>query len=463
MELLYTHKQEKIDRNHPLKSECNLNLYSDEKTIKYHALYNLEYLRMGIKNELMFEHILEYGKESGEFVVTYNINNKKGNRSILYKTTSKIKHNNFDFLLELTQRGFYSGEKRFNFWGVKHRKATNEMFKIIAQELNVDSGLKEYSKDPYMNPLYDLLVDHHLDKKNIKAHDSIYWDIRMVYPKKKWLKANDNKFVPAVLDQYGIKTKFLIGAISTRTIDTKKINLKSLKFLCNLFGDNYVDYLTQFDWVSVVKEEIRYVNTYTCETDSEKSALAKSLSTYSEIEQLTVSDGILNIILKLFQLKDFLKQYNLNLKIKAKSCTDLNSLFETWDLHKRYYKVGYRLRYTVPQEMIADIQAPIICGDKTYIPEMILSEDQFKMEGMIMKNCMAKQFPIGMIYFHIALSHNKKRINTQYRKGKLNQYRGKTNKDISSEFEEPLEILNQRMLKYQEISPKKEKYDFIIS
>lgn len=463
MELLYNHKQEKVDRKHPLVSQCDIRLFSDENTITFINVFYLEYLRMGTKNKLTFEHGLSYQKDTGDFTVTYIINNSKNNKNVLYKTTTKIKENNFDLLLEFTQRGFYTGEKRFNFWGVKFRYANTAMFKLVAQELNIDISTKSYAKDSaYMNPLYDLLVDHHLSKKNIKAHDCVYWDILYVYPKKKWLKLNENKFIPAILDQYGIKSRLLIAALSTRKNETKKINLKSLRFLCNLFGDNYVDYFHQFDWQSIVREDIKTSKQYTCKTDSEKTAIAKSLATYSELDQLVASDGILNIILKLFQLREFLTPYGLDLKIKAKSCTDLNSLYETWDLHKRYYKIGYRLKYTLPQEMIDDIERPIVIADKVYTPSLILTEDQFKIEGMIMKNCMAKQFAVGIIYIHVALSNNKKRINAQYRKGKVNQFRGKTNKDISAEFEAPLEVLNKRMMKYADINPKREKYDFII-
>ena len=52
----------------------------------------------------------------------------------------------------------------------------------------------------YMNELYDLLVDFHLDKKNIKGHDGVYYHIQYDYPKKKWLKKNDNKFLPSILN-----------------------------------------------------------------------------------------------------------------------------------------------------------------------------------------------------------------------------------------------------------------------
>ena len=78
-----------------------------------------------------------------------------------------------------------------------------------------------------------------------------------------------------------------------------------------------------------------------------------------------------------------------------------------------------------------------------------------------MKNCMAKQFNVGALYIHMAMSLNKKRINIQYRRGLLNQHKAKANTNVSKEFDDAIEILNAKMLKYSTISPEKEKYDII--
>jgi hypothetical protein len=458
MELLYSYCQEKIEQKNNLKSNCELNLYSDETHIQYTSKFILEYFRLGDKNLLTIEHSLVLNKVNGTFNVGYRILNNKKNKYSIYKTTNKVSKNNFDLLLELTQRGFYSGEKRFSFWGVKYRRACLDIYKIFSEQLNAPTVVE---KDAYLNPLYDMLVDYVLKIKNIKAHDSVYWDIRYVFPKNKWLKLNENKFVPAVLDQYGIKSRYLIGALSTRSKENEKINLKSLRFICSLFGDNYIDYIKDFDWKTISSDEVKYSKPYTCENESEKRAIANSLKTYSDAEQIIFSDNILITIQKLFILKKFLSDNGLNLKIKARSATELNSLYEQWELHKKHIKLGYKTAYYVPEDMATEIQEPIEYSGMTFKPMMILSEDQFKIEGLLMKNCMAKQFPIGNLYYHIAISCGKKRINVQYRKGALNQARGKTNKDISPEFEPVVEILTDRMKKFAHISPVKIKYDFI--
>ena len=458
MELLYTYNQEKIEQRHNLKSNCELNLYSDGDYLQYTSKYVLEYIRLGDKNILTFEHNLTFNKVKGEFSVGYRILNSKKNKYSIYKTTNRVSKNNFDLLLELTQRGFYTGEKRFSFWGVKYKRACVDIYKIFSDQLSMPIIVE---KDSYLNPLYDMFVDYILKIKNIKAHDSVYWDIRYIFPKKKWLKLNENKFVPAVLDQYGIKSRYLVGALSTRSKENEKINLKSLRFICSLFGSNYIDYIKDFDWKTISSDEVKYSTPYTCENESEKRALVNSLKTYSEAEQIIFNDNILVIIQKLFILKKFLADNGLNLKIKARSANELNSLYEQWELHKKHIKLGYKTAYYVPEDMAIEIQEPIEYSGLTYKPMMILSEDQFKIEGLLMKNCMAKQFPMGSLYYHISISCGKKRINVQYRKGVLNQARGKTNKDISAEFEPVVDILSERMKKFAHISPVKIKYDFI--
>jgi hypothetical protein len=74
---------------------------------------------------------------------------------------------------------------------------------------------------------------------------------------------------------------------------------------------------------------------------------------------------------------------------------------------------------------------------------------------------MSNQFGVANLYIHISLCLGKKRINLQYRRGVLNQSKGKANTNTPKEFKEAIEVLNQRMNKYKDVSPKKVSYDFI--
>lgn len=459
MEILFYYEQEKYEKNKPLKNECKLKLTGDHEYLMFTSEFYIEYMRLGNMNYLTYEHGLTVNKKNGDITVSFRLMNKKQNRYKLHKNISQVKKNDFDLLIELSQRGFYSGEKRENFWGVKYKRAIIEIYKLIASQLSISLEEKQYENEHSVNPLYDMIVDYHLNKKNIKGHDNVYWHIMELYPKRKFLKLNENKFLPAILDQLNIKSRYLVGALSTKK-DSSKINIKTLKFLCNLFGDNYLDYIKDFNWEEICLELLKSKKLFTCETEAEKKALAKSFKTYSDIDAF-VHDGILNTVYDLFATRQFLKDNGLQLKIKGNSCQQLLSLKESWDLHKKHFKLGYKMRYTLPEEMIADLEQPIECNDKIYYPHLILSEDQFKIEGMIMKNCMARQFSVGALYVHAAIYSNKKRINVQYRKGILNQDKGKANINTPKEFKDVIDIFTNRMQKYADVYPEKEKYDII--
>lgn len=455
MEILYYYEQEKYERKKPLKNECKLKLAADSSFINYIAEYYVEYMRMGKINFVTYEHALSYNIQTGKFTVIYRIINKKENTYDIYRNHNRIKKNDFELLLDLTQSGFYSGEKRYNFWGVKYKRACADILKLIAEKLNYTETLT--NKDHVVNPLYDMIVEHHLTTNKIKWHDNVYYDICQVYPKKKYLKLNDNKFLPAALDGLGIKSRLLIGSLSTVN---KRVDMKSLIFLCNLFGENYVDYFKEFDWLSIICEPMKKSKLYRCEDEHEKKAIAKSLKSYSEVDSV-INDGILATLSNIFQLKEFLKTKGLNLKVKGKSCNDLVTLKDMWDLHKKHFKLGYKLMFSLPEEMISDIHTPITIGDKTFIPSLILTEDDFRIEGMIMKNCMARQFSVGNLYIHMSISLGRKRINLQYRRGMLNQSKGKANTTTPKEFKEVVEIINKKMINYKEVSPKRITYDII--
>lgn len=455
MEILYYHQQEKYEKTKNLKNECKLKLCNVGNQINYIAEYEIEYMRFGKINFVKYEHALTYDIKNGNFSVIYRIINKKDNTYNIYKTSEKKRINNFEFLLDLTYTGFYSGEKRNNFWGVKYKRACIDILKIFSEKLNHPIPIGD--KESIINPLYDMLVEHHLTKKNIKWHNNVYNDICQVYPQKKWLKLNDNKFLPAVLDCLGIKSKLLVGVLSNHN---KKINMKSLKFLCNLFGDNYVDYFREFDWLQIVSDPMIRTKVFVCEDEHEKRSILKALKTYDEVDNI-LNEGPLTLISLLYTLKESLNARGLSLKIKSKSFSELVSLKDLWEAHKKHFKLGYKLKYHLPEDMIVDVEAPITINDKTFVPELILSEDQFRLEGLMMKNCMARQFGVANLYIHMSLCLGKKRVNLQYRKGVLNQSKGKANTNTPKEFKEAIEIINQRMSKYKEMVPKKVSYDFI--
>jgi hypothetical protein len=95
--------------------------------------------------------------------------------------------------------------------------------------------------------------------------------------------------------------------------------------------------------------------------------------------------------------------------------------------------------------------------------KILTTEEEFRIEAYIMKNCLSKQFSYGSFYIYISLKNinKKKRINVQFRKGTVNQQYGKANSNVPELFIKPVEILTNRIRKYPKLEWDKIKYDFI--
>jgi hypothetical protein len=467
MDLLFRYTQEKKEFKTDLISTCELELYYENNMLFYKGSFFNQYQRMSVLNSINYEHMLSLNLKNGDFNISYKINNNRNNKTLLFRNNNWNKTNRFYELNELFERGLYTGEKRLNFWGVKYKKAISDIHDIFEYYLLKDFAGTHYENKKYceeerfVSPLYDMVTDFHLIKKNIKGHDYVYEDIMYDYPKPKWFKLNDNKFVPAVLDSYGIKGKYLIGELSTRE-NNDPISIRSLNFLCKLFGDNYQEYLKLIDWKDICLHKINNKKVFVCKDEVEKMSVVKTLNNWDDLD-MSLDGNKLDSLNKVFDTRDFLEKNGFtNLKFKSKSSSDLANIMEDWLLNKRHIKLGYKIKYNIPDDVIMDLEQPIICNDKIYKPKVVVCESDFKQEAAVMKNCMGGQFSLGSFYMYIAIGCGKKRVNTQYRKGKLTQSRGKTNIELPKEFVEPVNILSDRVLRYANLTWKREKYDVIV-
>lgn len=460
MDLLFKYNQEKNDKYNS-KSNCDLKLFYDGTTIIYDSLFDFEYQRYGNKKKVQFHHNLSFSTITGDVIVTYKIINDNLTNEKSFNNKIKTKKNDFTLLLELTENGFIRGEKRIGYWGVKYHRAQDVICKTMVNILKPKFTSpflkdKEYDK-PSLNRMYDMLVDFHLDRKNIKSHDGIYYDIQNDYPKKKWLIKNDYKFLPAVLDSYGIKSRYLIGELNR--YEGKPIHISSLNYICKLFGENYIDYIKKIIWENHCFDLPPNKKTHQLKNESEKDCMVKAINNW-ETETLK-SDTLIYSLNKLFSIRDLLETKKIDLKFKAKNDNEFENHMETWLGYKLHFARGYRVRYSIPTDIVNDVETDIVLNGEIYKPNVLLTEEDYRVEGFTMKNCMAKQFPHGSIYIFISLHHGRKRINLQYRKGNLIQSYGKANTTVSSSYNEVIDILTQRMKKYHNIEWKKEKYDFL--
>lgn len=463
MDLLFIHEQKKLDKRSEFYSNCDLKLFSDDNNIEFQSNFHFDYNRYGSRRTIEFVHSLNLNINTGDFIVTYKIINDNLTKEKIFRNTFKQKKNDFSLLFDLSENGFIRGEKRKGFWGVKYSRATSKIIQLIFEKLQNKIKLdsirnKTYNEKYELNPLYDLMVDYHLDVKGIKGHDSVYYDIQNEYPKKKYLEKNDYKFLPSVLDYYGIKSKYLVSELNKNW--GKPINIASLNYLCKLFGGNYLDYIKQVIWEYHCFEVPPNKKIHELKNESEKKCMVSVIQKWEK--DTLKSDSLIYSVNKLLSIRDLLEKRGLHLKFKAKNDTDFENTFEMWSGIKFHFARGYRVKYQISEEFVRMIEEDIVIGETTYKPKLILTEEEFRIEGYTMKNCMSKQFPNGVIYLYVALQTGRKRINLQYKRGLLIQSYGKANTVVPEDiFGEATKILTERFKSDSNIIWKKEKYDFI--
>lgn len=457
------YQQEKFVKKHKLNSVCTLDLTMHPDRIEYKGVFYMEFKRWTVPYGVTFTHEIILNKKNGDFNIKYQIINEKFNNAP-YKNKLYRRKNNFDRLQTLVHHGFYQGEKDKGYWGKKYESAIRLFFNEIREDLQKQFKDEYFSNKSYdFKSLYELIVDFHLYKKNIKSHDNVYSIIEDVYPKKKWLNINDNKFLPAVLDEYGIKSKYLIKMLSSPTkSNIKTINIHTLIFICNLFGENYIDYIKQFNWIRLSNVHFKQPKRFVCKNEAEKKIILRIFQDQDNEEPIRMFTT-LEYVYQLFNNREFLEKNGYeNLKLEIKKTDDIGYLLDYWLLLKKQITTGYLEKYSFPTDILQEIEAPIIVENKIFIPKILTSSEDFCIEGKRMKNCMSRQFGLGIVQIYMSLSCEKKRIDLQYQRGKLNMAYGKANTAVPQEiFGRAIEILNSRMMKYKGMKWEKKRYNII--
>lgn len=461
MDLLFKYNKEKKTRNINDSFICDISVYKTDLTINILATYELKYMSYSITRHINYYHGLTININNGDLNIinrfTTNLSNKK------FFDVTHNKKNDFKMLKEFTYNGLITGQKNEKFWGVTYSRAIGKIYQILEEELKKDINSeyilkKDYKNNAVINNFFDLLVDYHLDRKNIKGHDGVYYHIMQTYPKKKWLKLNDNKFLPSILDSLSIKNGYVVSTLNKNP--HLNINILSLNFFCKLFGDNYVDYLQQFDWQTHCTYEPLNKKTYTLKTEVEKRNLVKLTNSWeSNVHQ---SHSLILSLTKLFNIREKVEKKGYNLKFKAKDDLTYIQTKQEWSNVLQYIKTGYKVKYVFDTDFVNIIESAITINDEKYYPKILKTQEEFLLEGFLMKNCIGNLFNSGVSNLFISLTNGKKTVNLQYKNGDLvNQY-GKANSVVPPNFIKPIEILNERIQKRANQKWVKEKYDIIL-
>lgn len=447
MDLLFTYNQEKSDKNNFVR-KADLKVFDNKTDLKFVSKYYFEFVN---NKKVNIQHELTFNLSNGEFDYLFIQDNGK-------KIVKKHKKNDFKLLNESFERS----ENHRAYWGTEFKKAMDKVSTIFHNKIK-QNFKKEYNYTSLFNHksvysfMYRLIVNYYLDQRDIKFHDGIYHTIEDNFPSNKWLKKNDYNFLPAVLDSYGIKSKYFIKELNVNS--ALKIDLKELKYVCNLFGDNYIDYIKQIDWKGMSTYELNLVKKHVLTYDFEKKAIVRVINEYTSKEN--VGDYIIGMIYHFMCNKEEIKKMGLDVNFKFNNIDSFYKVYDQINGIIKHKKRGYRLRYSLPIEFVKMVENPIILDGHEFIPKILTTEEDFIIEGHQMKNCMSNQFTHGIIFTYISLKSDLGTINLQYKKGKLIQGRAKANNVIPEEIKGAVNILTDRMMTEPNIKWIKEKFDII--
>ena len=179
------------------------------------------------------------------------------------------------------------------------------------------------------------------------------------------------------------------------------------------------------------------------------------------LKQNMMTDSFVDSLYNLLSLRQSLEKKGIDLRYTATNDLQFRELEERWLSVKKYISRGYRVRYVFKKDFIKYIEQDILIGDEVYKPKILSTEEEFKVEGHIMKNCMGQQFNHGAVSVYVSLRKGKKWINVQYKSGDMTMAYGKANSPIPDEFKIVVDTLTKRFKKQKNISWVKEKYDLI--
>lgn len=468
MERIFNHTQLRKTDKGKCYEKCDISIYYTGESLMVESEYTFTYRRPNDNGDAEFtlsrevETVRKFNLDlkTSNFTV-YNHTHTKGFFGDLKSAKPKTNKNRFDLLAEMTSFGFYKGGKEKG-WGVRFNRKIEEAWSIMSEIIqprikNDYLKTKGYNKVE-VDPMFDMIVDFHLDYKNIKGHDLVYLDIQNDYPKQKFLKVNDRKFIPSVLEGYGIKTRQYVSTL-TNNDEGMPIIIKTLNYFSKLYGENYIDYMNKVDWHLHCYRVPPTNRTHQLKNEREKKNMLKTMVNW-ERDGLNV-DSLVHSLYTLLNLRDKLEKTGIDLKYTATNDEEFKRLEENWKGLKKYFSRGYKIRYTFPEEFLEYIEKDIQIGDVRYTPKVLSSEEDFKVEGHIMKNCMGGQFNHGSIFIFISLRKGKKWVDVRFNKGEQTMVYGKANSPIPDDFKIVVDALTKRVKKFGEISWIKEKYDII--
>ena len=211
-----------------------------------------------------------------------------------------------------------------------------------------------------------------------------------LYPGKKALKKNGNNIIPAILDRIGLKSKFFINLMNNYKPDLTYVvmyaNLLGLKHIKNLNKDFFkyerLPYETFLD-VRVKYDDV-IDSDYDIITDYDRKNIVKIINdfTLSEsidkntIGQRNQAGNITGLIQDHIRIIRKLKEYEPDIKIRAKTFTEFENEHTNYSEKYSLYRNSEEIYYLYDSELINELKNSqngcdyvLLSNDMDYINE----------------------------------------------------------------------------------------------
>jgi hypothetical protein len=350
--------------------------------------------------------------------------------------------------------GFSKPEHKFN---EQYKKAINnkEHQRVITKVF----GLEPYhlSKKENYRSFYEKMVEMFVKYKKIGVPDHSYEHfLTYHYPTERLLKKNERKLISSVLDRYNIKSKLLVKIFHKYPF----VDITAMIKLCIMLGENHTKHIGSlpdelFSISQHVTDDVvhaEFYQTFAARVlnfnirETEKENLIKLLSDKKNLKALT--SQYLEEIYDHFNMIDKIRKYDTDLIFKAKSYPEFRD--EHLQLSKMItaIKKGWVTQYVFEEKTVMEIEHPVTYLEQTYHPIILKREEEYVEEGAFMHHCVASYVDHDKsIIVSIRNEDSSDRLTCEFniQTGKLVQARHFCNRPVPEEFEEALNVVQDKI------------------
>jgi hypothetical protein len=455
----------------------------DKLTFKFQAIAKRRQLNSRFFKKTKSVFGFSFNTKTGDFIIFDNGRVRKNHFKSLHSLFNQV---NFLFLSKYMKSQF-----RFYDTG-DNSKVINKITNIFNDDEFVESVFQTlgYTSAP-LNPkdyLLDVIGEKFMATKGIKAPNEYRNLLYNWYPTKKYLVKNENKLAASVADRLGIKSKHIIKLLH----GGDEVVISRIEKMLNYFGATHFH-----KYVANIREEFftdpsikkgfndtpSYQNRFTVGyylRPKEMSNLVKLLNLFVE-EAFSRSNNFTNLVepqLRLlddhFSMINMIREYYPNTEMRADTWTKFTNEHTEFSKIQRTIKKGYTTEYIFEQNIIDYIEEPIkifksidigpglkgtdMDSYELYYPVLLRKDIEYSEEGAHMHHCVASyidtETSVIVSLRHLSLEGHE-RVTSEFKTHRYDciQSRYFCNATPPEHFERPLNILKERIEKWQTTKP----------